>query len=149
MRRSIAARRSLLRWLPALGWMAVIFLLSAQGGLRVSEDPGVDRPLRIVAHLATFGLLGALVLFAISGRQRPSGPAALAAVGVTLLYALSDELHQALVPGRTGRLDDVVVDLVGAVAGVVVAAIILTRLAEAGSGDELGNRHFDAERQHS
>ncbi|MFI5293161.1 MAG: hypothetical protein ACHQ02_09860, partial [Candidatus Limnocylindrales bacterium] len=61
------AWRHRLRWLPALAWMTVIFLLSSQGDLRVSEDAGTEKPIRIVAHLATFALLGGLILVAICG----------------------------------------------------------------------------------
>ena len=49
---------------------------------------------------------------------------------LTLLYAMSDELHQAFVPGRTGRLQDIGTDLVGAVIGVAIAAMVLTMLQE-------------------
>jgi VanZ family protein len=128
--------------------MAVIFLLSSQGGLRVSDDAAVDRPLRIVAHLSAFGLLAGLLLNAISGGRSPSLRASLTALGLTGLYATSDELHQALVPGRTGRLEDVLIDLVGAVAGIVVGAIVLVTLERKRSADELERRNLDAERQH-
>lgn len=148
MRSPADAWRRLLRWLPALAWMAVIFLLSSQGGLRVSEDVGTEKPIRIVAHLATFALLAGLLVFAICGRRAPSGRAVVGAVGLTLLYALSDELHQALVPGRNGRLDDVVIDLAGAVAGAALAAVVLATLGRAGSADELERGNLDAERQH-
>jgi VanZ family protein len=143
------AWRHRLRWLPALAWMAVIFLLSSQGDLRVSEDAGTEKPIRIVAHLATFALLGGLILVAICGRRAPSGRAVVGAVALTTLYALSDELHQALVPGRTGRIDDVVIDLVGALVGAALAAVLLATLGRAASANELERGHLDAERQHS
>ena len=149
MRPLARSTRRLTRWLPAIAWMTVIFLLSSQSGLRVSEDAAVDRPIRIVAHLATYALLAGFLLWALSGRHAPSGRAVLSALLLTLLYALSDELHQALVPGRTGRLDDVVVDMVGGVVGVVVAAILQSRSDRIASGDELEHRPLDAERQHS
>jgi VanZ family protein len=127
---SASARNRLLRWLPALAWMVVIFLLSSRSGLHVSEDAAVDRPIRILAHLATFAFLAALILHAIGGRRAPTARTAGAAVLLTLLYAMSDELHQAFVPGRTGRLQDIGTDLVGAVIGVAIAAMVLTMLQE-------------------
>ena len=56
-------RRALLRWLPALGWMAVIFVLSSISGLQVSDDAAVDKPFRIVAHLGSYALLAGLLLW--------------------------------------------------------------------------------------
>jgi len=43
-----------------------------------------------------------------------------------VLYALTDEWHQSFVPDRTGRLDDVVTDAVGALIGLAVAWATLT-----------------------
>lgn len=36
----------------------------------------------------------------------------------TMLYALSDEIHQIFVPGRTFQLEDLALDLLGALAGL-------------------------------
>ena len=124
-----AQAQALLRWLPAIGWMIVIFGLSSISGLRVTEDAAVDRPLRVVAHLGTFALLGGLLLFAIAGLRRPRRSQVVLAYGLTLAYAISDEIHQAFVPNRTGRLDDIVVDALGAAVGVALAWLALTWLA--------------------
>jgi VanZ family protein len=102
--------------------MALLFVLSSQPGLRIHPDAEVDRPLRIVAHAASYAVLGALLVFALAGTRRPTLGTILGAVLVAVLFALSDEFHQSLVPGRTGRLDDVVVDAVGATLGVLAMA---------------------------
>ncbi len=44
------------RWLPAVAWMALIFALSAQSGLRVSDDASVDGPIRHVVHIGELRL---------------------------------------------------------------------------------------------
>lgn len=43
------------------------------------------------------------------------------------VYAATDELHQAFVPGRNGALFDVCLDSVGIAAGVLIAAAVLGR----------------------
>jgi VanZ family protein len=100
--------------------MAVIFLLSAQSGLRVTADPGVDLPIRHVAHMLTYGLLAALLLYGLSWKYSGTWNARLAGLAVALatLYGATDELHQTFVPGRTGNLVDIGWDLLGAVLGV-------------------------------
>jgi VanZ family protein len=54
----------------------------------------------------------------------PVGPAVGLALGITLLYAISDEYHQTFVPGRNGTAVDVTVDMVGA----LLAALIRWRV---------------------
>jgi VanZ family protein len=113
--------------------MAVIFLLSSQSGLRVSDDASIDRPIRTVAHMATFALLGGLILLAFVGRGRATPRTIVLAVGLTVLYAASDELHQSFVPDRTGRVEDVVIDAVGALLGVATTTWLLGRRARRGA----------------
>jgi VanZ family protein len=104
-------RRSLLvgLWLPVAAWAALIFALSAVPSL----DSGFswDTPLRKVAHLTEYAVLGALLLRAL---RRPV-PAWL--VGVA--YAATDEFHQHFVSGRNGNPLDVAIDALGVLLGVV------------------------------
>jgi VanZ family protein len=133
--------RRWLPWLPVLAVMGLIFVLSSQSGLRVSEDPGVDKPLRISAHMLAYAALAGLALLALSWGRLPSLRDGAFALGLSLLYGLSDELHQSFVPDRTGRLDDVVTDMAGAFIGVGLAWLVLTESArrrETRAADEAG-----------
>jgi len=125
-----AGLRGLLRaWAPALAWFGLISLLSAQPGLRVSDDPGTDLPLRRLAHLAVYGVLALLLLHALGGvrgRTRAGLPRALVALGCVALLGGIDELHQAFVPDRSGRLMDVALDTAGG-ALAIGAALLLAR----------------------
>jgi VanZ family protein len=114
-------------WLAVAVWMGVIFALSSISGLRVSDDAEVDRPLRTLAHMASFGLLSGLLLHALCASRRPTLPRAALALVLTVLYAASDELHQSLVPNRMGRAQDVAIDTIGAIVGLAVAWLILAR----------------------
>ncbi len=112
-------------WGPPAAWFLGISLLSAQPGLRVSDDAAVDLPLRRLAHLAVFGILALLVLRALGGAGAPgTGRRAAAALVIAALLGGVDELHQSFVPDRTGRLADVALDAVGAAIalGAVLAA---------------------------
>jgi len=129
----VRARRGWLYWLPALAVMAVIFVLSSQSGLRVSEDADVERPIRASAHFVTYATLAGLVLFALARGGRPGWRHVVIALVLTLLYGASDELHQSFVPGRAGRPVDLLVDTVGAAFGLVVGWAVLTLRARAGA----------------
>ena len=105
--------------------MALILALSSVSGLRISDDAEVDRPFRVLGHLATYAVLAALVLHALVGRHRPRAVDVTNAYAVTLAYGLTDEIHQAFVPDRTGRLDDVVTDAIGAALGLTLGYLAL------------------------
>ena len=48
-------------------------------------------------------------------------------LGLTELYALSDEIHQLYVPGRTFQLMDLALDLLGGVIGLIIYEQIRTK----------------------
>lgn len=118
--------RRLLPWVPVVAVMAVIFVLSSQSGLKVSEDPAVDKPFRVSGHLLAYAVLAGTSLVALSWGRQPRLRDAAVALVIAVLYGLSDELHQSFVPDRTGRLDDVVTDTVGALIGIGIAWALLT-----------------------
>lgn len=130
--------------------MAVIFTLSSISGLRVTEDADVDRPLRALGHVATYAFLAGLVLYAVTGLARPSRRDIVVALVVTLLYGLSDEIHQANVPDRKGRIEDLFIDAVGILIGLALAGSLLSRRVDAGSPTESGSPatgHTDDQRR--
>lgn len=106
---SSAARRVLVLWLPVVAWASLIFALSSIPDLSTGLG-GWDLIVRKLAHAAEYAVLGALLLRALG---RPW-----VAVAIGAAYAVSDELHQATVPGRTGSPRDVAIDVVGVAVGV-------------------------------
>ncbi|MBI3182286.1 MAG: VanZ family protein [Myxococcales bacterium] len=95
--------------------MAAIFALSAREDLPGLSLPGIDK----VAHFAEYALLGALVSRATLGYGLERLRAVAVALGVCAAYAISDELHQAFVPGRATEVLDLVADVLGAGAGAI------------------------------
>ena len=130
--------RPWLLWLPALAVMAVIFVLSHQSGLRVSEDVNVERPIRVTGHLLAYATLGALLLLALARLDRPRPAQALLAWILAVAFGLTDEFHQSFVPERMGRLNDVVTDAIGAAVGVAIAWLVLSALARAREASSRG-----------
>ena len=72
---------------------------------------GWDLLLRKLAHAAEYALLGLLLARAVRVPWL--------AVGLGVLYAVSDEVHQSFVAGRRGAPLDVLVDAVGVTLGVL------------------------------
>ena len=97
-------------WLPLIAWMGLIYFLSAQPDLPSLETGWADLLISSGAHALVFGVLAVWWQRALGVGRR----AWLLAFGLTMLYALSDEWHQAFVPGRTPDPLDVLCDGLGA-----------------------------------
>jgi VanZ family protein len=99
------------RWLPVLVWAGVIFAFSAVPSLN-SGLGGFDLVLRKLAHMTEYAVLALLLI-------RATGSYAWA-LGLTVAYAASDEVHQLFVRGRHGSPLDVGIDAVGALVGIAL-----------------------------
>ena len=100
----------LLLWLPLLVGLSASFYLSSR--------PGRDVPHLMpdaVAHVVEYAVLGLLVLRAFNRgmSRRPSLRVLLLSILFCMGWGVSDEYHQALVPGREASLEDLVSDFVG------------------------------------
>jgi len=113
-----ARPRTLNRWLPVVAWMAFVFVLSAQPDLPHPKSGWADLLLSIVAHVGLYAVLAWLWMRALGGQPRVW----LLALLFSGLYALSDELHQAFVPGRHADPWDLLADAAGAVLGLLSTA---------------------------
>jgi len=102
-----------LYWLPPVGWMTLIYVMSAQPTLPHARDQLWDLLLKKGAHMAEYAILLVLLWRAWAARPRRTSPLGLAWV-LTILYAVSDEFHQTFVPGRNGNAFDVLFDGMGA-----------------------------------
>lgn len=118
-------------------WMAVIFTLShqpaavssGQSGVIVGHlqqaIPGVSTAIltflvRKSAHIIAYFILGILMYRALRitiRRWRTRTVASFALLSCSL-YAVTDEIHQLFVPGRSGELRDVMIDSIAALVGV-------------------------------
>jgi len=130
---------------PVLIWMALIALLSTDmGSAARTSDPllvllyrllrpgatlapalveSLSEVTRKSAHVCEYGMLGLLLCRWLRAALPGSvWRLALLAVVLATSYAGLDELHQALVPSRTGALRDVGFDLLGAALGCVLYA---------------------------
>lgn len=105
------------KWGPVVGWMVLIFILSAQSQWPTPKQRWVDFVLEVAAHFFLYAVLAALLMRALDSKKEGGWRAFGLAVLICVAYALSDEFHQSFVPGREPDGSDVVVDLAGAVFG--------------------------------
>lgn len=115
-------------WGPPIVIMGIIFVASAQpkyeppGGSETVYFSGAmpifpggwDFLIKKLSHVIAYGILAVLLMRALLLGRCTMNQAFLAAIAITLAYALSDEFHQAAVPGRNSSLMDIGFDLLGA-----------------------------------
>ena len=138
----------ILFWVLAIGWIAVLFFFSGQGGVESADLSGrltqflmrrldflsvsaetMEFVLRKAAHFGIFvveGLLLALAMLQTLPKRRWAAIGASAACCGAL--AVLNELHQTLMPDRSCELRDMIIDFSGALIGIF-AAMVLYALA--------------------
>ena len=138
--------KKIILWALVIGCMALIFSFSAQGAddsmdlsdgllhailrfLHISLPESVITFMRVfirkVAHFSIYMLLGFLMYLLVhTGYSVKEKASAWQAVLYSFLYAVTDEVHQIFVPGRSGMVKDVAIDTLGASFGVAIAFVI-------------------------
>lgn len=111
------SRQVVLAWLPAALYMAAIWGVSSFtfDAPLVNEFPLRDKGI----HFVEYAVLGFLVAHAALRTWPDRNAVRAVALGalVAAAWGVLDELHQALVPGRTAELLDLLADTLGSVAG--------------------------------
>ncbi len=110
-------------WTPPIVLMAFIFYLSNQPSLPQAPGPWLDAVIKKLSHVLVFTALF-LLLYRAWRAYIPVSVRLPVALLTTAAYALSDELHQSLVPGRHANWYDVLIDL--------LVPVLLTVLLQTG-----------------
>ena len=83
-----------------------------------------DHILRKITHFCIYTALGALLCLASLGFDATRRVHVLRSLLIGVLYAASDEWHQAFVPGRGPAVTDVLLDSAGVLCGIAVMVLI-------------------------
>ena len=132
-------KRLVLAWTLLILWMLFIFIMSSFNGVMSSNQSGsiavliynlfdisdtekVSFIVRKCAHVSEFFILGILVINLVS-KYNVKHIYFISFI-ICVLYASSDEFHQLFVPGRSGQVTDVLIDLIGVVLGLLIFCLI-------------------------
>jgi VanZ family protein len=110
---------TMLRWLPALVVMMLIFGASSLPASRIPYLGEIDVLVKKFGHAFGYALLALAYYIALPTRLS-RGYRAFTAWFMAFLFALSDEYHQSFIEGRTSSMQDVVIDSMGAVIALIV-----------------------------
>jgi VanZ family protein len=94
--------KKLLRWLPAVLWMGVIFVFSSIPSKEMPSFGLWDFLVKKGGHMLGYGILALCFWYALKWERKHFW----VAFGLTVLYGLSDEIHQLFVTGRHFSLYD-------------------------------------------
>jgi len=129
-------------------WMITVFRFSGQQGTESGDtsrkftiiiirimtgksleinDPfveGVQLFIRKFAHFTIYAIGGFLIMNYAASFDITQKRKVLHSIGVGGTYAITDELHQFFVPGRSGNVIDVGIDTLGVITGVLIYILI-------------------------
>ena len=146
-------------------WMLVIFNFSSQNGTKSTKTSDVvtsmvvnvttsvtnkDIPreevkkkvedstflVRKTAHFTEYLILGILVLQLLSDYTKINKRMLIVSLIICYLYAVSDEVHQIFIPGRTAKVLDTFIDGAGSLVGIVIYSIYQSKCRKMSNFDE-------------
>lgn len=143
MPRSVFSKRYLALFV-LLAWMLLIFFMSSQVATTSSGLSGVFvepiKPyapgftegilttlVRKSAHVFLYFILGVLSINVFRDYIHDKKKLIVASTAFVFLYAVSDEIHQMFVPGRSGQMGDVLIDSIAGLLGIMVCYYFLKR----------------------
>lgn len=146
-------------------WMIMMFMFSAQTGTASDKTSGgitgaitqvvqnvfniessqteqlyktISKIVRKTAHFTAYALGGILAYCTYNSYKKIKLEDLKYIVIFMILYAISDEIHQYFVPGRSAEIRDVLIDVLGANIGILIINKIFLKL---GGKNEYKNEH--------
>lgn len=131
-----------------IAWMTLVFYLSNQisdessklsGGITqailnffnilegktLEQQLAIETIIRKLAHFSIYALGGILILLHVNLYKIKTNKKVIISWLIGTVYAMTDEIHQLFVPGRSGEIRDVCIDSLGVITGIIIFLIIL------------------------
>ena len=123
-------------------WMYIVFGFSGQNGeessgisfkismLLTKNNEELARTIepyvRKIAHFSEYAVGGILIFLLLMTFQKISPKIRnILSIVITIMYAITDEIHQLFIPGREGKIIDVYIDTLGIITGILFVNLIL------------------------
>ena len=137
-------KRQIIYFVLIIIWMIIVFAFSNESAERSSKTSGgitekvvevitkenrkvtqsqrdtIETIIRKSAHFGLYLIGGFLTVNFISTTKAQGKSIFIYSIIFTFCYAISDEVHQLIVPGRSGEIRDVLIDTAGASTGTVL-----------------------------
>jgi VanZ family protein len=143
-------KKSIIMIVLVVAWMGLIFKFSSEPGnisthksdsvlkaiQGISKNTlsnekkktgfGYTVSIRKTAHVCSYLMLSILIFTASTYITKSQLKSYKNAFIISFIYAVSDEVHQFFIPGRTATVRDVFIDMFGVVLGMCIVAIVLS-----------------------
>ena len=128
-------------------WMILVFYLSNQvanessqlsGGLTrkilevlhmldgktIEEQAIIETIIRKLAHFSLYAIGGIIIFLHVNLYEITEKRKVITSWTIGTAYAITDEIHQLFVPGRSGEIRDVFIDSLGIIIGIIIIRLI-------------------------
>lgn len=105
----------------------------------ILNSPNSQFIVRKSAHIILFCFLSILCFVVIYELKRNVKISTLVSFSITFIYACMDEIHQLFIPGRSGKINDVLIDSIGVIMGLIFINLIFmlnNKIKKSYSGNE-------------
>ncbi len=141
-------KKTIILWIITILWMGIIFSFSANDGYqststskkvtydvinivekKKTESEKMEKveilhpKVRKIAHAFEYAVLCILLVFSLKSSGIKPNKIYLIAIICCLLYAISDEVHQLFISGRSAEIGDVIIDTGGSALCVIIFEI--------------------------
>lgn len=135
-------------------WMGVVFYFSNQVSTESSKISGgitskvlslyngwenktpkqkkdAEKVIRKIAHFSIYTLGGILLLVHMNLYEIKTKCKIIISFLIGTGYAITDEIHQLFIPGRSGEIKDVCIDSLGIITGIIIVILISLIISKA------------------
>lgn len=85
----------------------------------------IEHIIRKLAHFSLYTVVGILMMSLMSTYNIEQIKRYGISLGVGMIYAISDEIHQSFIPDRTPAVGDVFIDTCGVIFGIILVRIVM------------------------
>ena len=118
----------IMRWGPAILFMALIFIASSTPGSDLPDFGQWDILTKKAGHLLGYALLGAAIFRGLNYGRNVTWLRILVAGFLIILHAVIDEWHQSFIPNRSPAFLDVCIDIAGGLLGMATWHFLRARI---------------------
>lgn len=88
---------------------------------KLTERYSLEYSVRKLAHLTIFCVLQIITFFVLIFNKKSILKSAIYSMGLVVIYAVFDEIHQFFIPGRSCQIKDVFIDTLGGGVGLIIS----------------------------